>query len=638
MVKNTVIKPNSTSIAASVNEKNHAAKVEDRKTSQGRSNPLWHSLAMFSEPIIQAKSQADATTQTQIPTSIQTSIQSAGNGAPLNESVRSRVEPVLGHNLSAVRVHQGPAAEAATESINAKAFTHQNNIYLGKNQSASDLALMAHEATHVVQQKSTGNLIQRKSLQEELDTELAAWASKEGHSLDPKDKGYAFTLREYARLLTYDEGEVRPRQKPKKKSEVKKWEKDFKKISLLAKMIMKAGKVDQKETRASMIGQDLAQVGLIDDAMETAALLTDKDEKELIYALVLRSASQAKESHVITVTKFFTTGKDIHNNPVIDKLEGNQGVFAKALGSKKLNGVLDVLIGAYKNEDKMIATLSEILVFNSSLRKAFSDWMWTKDKDFLFKVVDSDFFVEPGYGGEAFADETGKAREMDMKKDMPWVYEVKQKYYVDYLIGLGVKASVAIPKPKNMKFQTLRAWLDQNTEKIGAALKALYPKDPDQITAVYEHIADIFFFHVDRGDVSPDLAGKLAKLGPSDPNKMRLKSDCDVLATYATRLLKSSGFTPIGYMAILPDSGVGHAVALLQQGTDYYIVNNKQVTKVSAKDKASAIIKLRNDGLTIYEDKPDSYKVYYADAAADGAMLASLRDTKESTRRTDLEP
>ena len=80
--------------------------------------------------------------------------------------------------------------------------------------------------------------------------------------------------------------------------------------------------------------------------------------------------------------------------------------------------------------------------------------MWTKDKDFLFKVVDSDYFVEPGYGGQAFADASGNAREMDMKKDMPWVYTVKQKYYVDFLVGLGQKASIALPKPSDLKFYT----------------------------------------------------------------------------------------------------------------------------------------------------------------------------------------
>lgn len=589
------------------------------------------------EPLIQSKFDTARSTQITLPDSVQHSIASPGSGSPLDETVRSRIEPVLGSDLSAVRVHQGESAQDASQSLSAKAFTYQNNIYLGKGQSPTDVALMAHESTHVVQQKSAGSVIRRKGLQSELDTELATWAKEKGRSLDPKDKSYAFTLQEYAYQLARQDGSAHPTQKPKKKSEIKQWETDFKKVSLLAKMIMKAGKVEQKETRAGLLGQDLAQVGFIDDAMETAALLTKHEEKSNIYKLVLNNASKAKTEHLITLTKFFTSGKDITDNPIIDKLDGKQGAFAKALGATKLNTMLAILVDAYKSEDKLIEILSEILVFNANLRKEFSKWMWGKDKDFLFKVVDSDYFVEPGYGGSAFQNEKGETHEVDMKKDMPWVYEVKQKYYVDYLVGLGTKAKVAIPEPKNLKFSSLRTWLEKNTEKIGEALNILYSTKPAEITAVYEHIADIFFFHVDRGDVSPDLKGKIGKLGPSDPNKMRLKSDCDVLATYATRMLKGSGFTPIGYMAIVPDVGVGHAVALLQHGADYYIVNNKEVSKVSAKDKATAIVKLRNDGLNVWDDI-ESYKVFYADADADGGMLKALRDTEASTRRKDLEP
>ena len=73
-------------------------------------------------------------------------------GEPLSPDVRGRVEPVLGHDLQHVRVHSGPGAQAAAARLDARAFTHRNHIWLGQNQSASDTHLMAHEATHVVQQ------------------------------------------------------------------------------------------------------------------------------------------------------------------------------------------------------------------------------------------------------------------------------------------------------------------------------------------------------------------------------------------------------------------------------------------------------------------------------------------------------
>lgn len=78
--------------------------------------------------------------------------QSPMGGSRLPQHVESRISNVLNTNLTHVRVHDDHAAKTAAQSINAKAFTHQNHIYLGDNQSASDTHLMAHEATHVVQQ------------------------------------------------------------------------------------------------------------------------------------------------------------------------------------------------------------------------------------------------------------------------------------------------------------------------------------------------------------------------------------------------------------------------------------------------------------------------------------------------------
>jgi len=102
-------------------------------------------------PSVQTKSNNTAS-QNAVSSSVANTINSPGSGSPLNDSVRSRVEPVLGADLSAVRVHSGAAAQDASQSLNAKAFANQNNIFLGANQSSRDLSLMAHEITHVVQQ------------------------------------------------------------------------------------------------------------------------------------------------------------------------------------------------------------------------------------------------------------------------------------------------------------------------------------------------------------------------------------------------------------------------------------------------------------------------------------------------------
>ncbi|HEU4955476.1 MAG TPA: DUF4157 domain-containing protein, partial [Gemmatimonadales bacterium] len=77
-------------------------------------------------------------------------------GAPVPASVRSRVEPIVGHDLRRVTVHSDDAAHAAAASLKARAFTHQDHIWLGRGQSSHDTRLMAHELTHVVQQGAAG--------------------------------------------------------------------------------------------------------------------------------------------------------------------------------------------------------------------------------------------------------------------------------------------------------------------------------------------------------------------------------------------------------------------------------------------------------------------------------------------------
>lgn len=79
-------------------------------------------------------------------------IQSLGEGSPMPTTVRARVEPLLGTDLSHVRVHADASANDAARALQAKAFTHKHHISLGAGQRADDTGLMAHEATHVVQQ------------------------------------------------------------------------------------------------------------------------------------------------------------------------------------------------------------------------------------------------------------------------------------------------------------------------------------------------------------------------------------------------------------------------------------------------------------------------------------------------------
>lgn len=79
-------------------------------------------------------------------------VRNKGPGEPLSPLIRDRLEVGTGADLSRVRVHSDPVAHTAAQTLGARAFTHRNDIWLGKDESPSDLHLMAHEATHVAQQ------------------------------------------------------------------------------------------------------------------------------------------------------------------------------------------------------------------------------------------------------------------------------------------------------------------------------------------------------------------------------------------------------------------------------------------------------------------------------------------------------
>lgn len=80
----------------------------------------------------------------------------AGGGAPLDDAVRTHLETALGADLSRLRVHTDAEADQLSRSVQAVAFTSGSDIYFRSgtyNPAAADgLRLLAHEATHTVQQ------------------------------------------------------------------------------------------------------------------------------------------------------------------------------------------------------------------------------------------------------------------------------------------------------------------------------------------------------------------------------------------------------------------------------------------------------------------------------------------------------
>jgi Domain of unknown function (DUF4157) len=82
----------------------------------------------------------------------------SGGGRPLDAGVRADMESRLGADFDDVRVHTGPAADASAASLHAQAYTVGNDIVFAGGGydpgTAAGQHLLAHELTHVVQQRS----------------------------------------------------------------------------------------------------------------------------------------------------------------------------------------------------------------------------------------------------------------------------------------------------------------------------------------------------------------------------------------------------------------------------------------------------------------------------------------------------
>jgi outer membrane protein OmpA-like peptidoglycan-associated protein len=81
-------------------------------------------------------------------------------GQPLDAATREAMEPILGQDLSQVRVHTDAEAAASAEAVNALAYTAGQDIVFGAGQYAPETSegreLLTHELGHAVEQGSAG--------------------------------------------------------------------------------------------------------------------------------------------------------------------------------------------------------------------------------------------------------------------------------------------------------------------------------------------------------------------------------------------------------------------------------------------------------------------------------------------------
>jgi hypothetical protein len=86
----------------------------------------------------------------------------SGGGVPLPPATRKALEGSFKVSLASVRVHTDANAQRLVKNLSGRAFTIGNHIFLGPGEQATDLGLMAHEVTHVVQQQGAP-IVQRSA-------------------------------------------------------------------------------------------------------------------------------------------------------------------------------------------------------------------------------------------------------------------------------------------------------------------------------------------------------------------------------------------------------------------------------------------------------------------------------------------
>jgi len=117
------------------------------------------------------------------------SVLTKGGGMPFGGPVRADMEARFGTDFSDVRIHTGEDAHASAKAVNAHAYTVGSNIVFQRGtfdpESSPGRTMLAHELTHVVQQRSgpvdgtpTGNGFKVSDPSDRFEREAAANAER----------------------------------------------------------------------------------------------------------------------------------------------------------------------------------------------------------------------------------------------------------------------------------------------------------------------------------------------------------------------------------------------------------------------------------------------------------------------------
>lgn len=137
----------------------------------------------------------------EVPPGVEAAISGArGGGRRLPEEVAATIGPRLGADLEGVRVHTDDRAHALSGALHARAFTTGSDIFFGRGQydpaSGAGRKVLAHELTHVVQQRGRGGgrsergPIQRFVMQVGVDDGYTETMSKQLLDANKKEEGF----------------------------------------------------------------------------------------------------------------------------------------------------------------------------------------------------------------------------------------------------------------------------------------------------------------------------------------------------------------------------------------------------------------------------------------------------------------
>jgi hypothetical protein len=113
----------------------------------------------------------------------------SSGGRPLEEPVRADMEQRLGHDFRDVKVHDDGAAHESAKAVNAHAYTVGSHVVFQRDTydpgSHAGRTMLAHELTHVVQQRSgpvsgtpMGNGVKVSDPSDSFEREAAATADR----------------------------------------------------------------------------------------------------------------------------------------------------------------------------------------------------------------------------------------------------------------------------------------------------------------------------------------------------------------------------------------------------------------------------------------------------------------------------